>query len=213
MKAALIAFVFIYGSPDIAVAGPVACAPKEFWGTGQYYAQANLNGWTSNTWICPQVPPPASAASAAGFHLTYKDGFIPGAACAGGAPAAAASAALSPDPLGVVNTFLTACQAEPTASPDRDNYVAAIKAARAKTNAMWDADHPAPVPGYWVTSLTAYPLNADGTRSIVAWPTKAVLHEPCDCSIKVVQFGASFCKIPSLTTPAQVVVAGCGLQK
>ena len=217
VKSALIAFVFIYGAPDAAAVGPFVCAPKEYFGTGQYYAQASLGGWTSNTWICPPgVPAPASAASAAGFHLTYKDGHVPGAACAGGAPAAAASAAVSPDPLGVLNSFMIACQAEPAAStPDGDAYVAVIRAARAKTDALWNLDHPVTPPTiqWWVTSTTAYPLNADGTRSITAWPAKAQIHEPCDCATKVLQFGATFCKVPTLTTPAQVVVAGCGIQK
>lgn len=72
---------------------------------------------------------------------------------------------------------------------------------------------PPPPPGvYVVTSTAAYPLNADGTRSITRWPQPAVLGEPCDAAVSVLSFGVRFYRIPRLST-SQTVVAGCAVKK
>lgn len=69
---------------------------------------------------------------------------------------------------------------------------------------------PPPPPTQYVVSVTqAFPLKADGTRSITLWPQPAIVGEPADGSIKILQFGATFCKVPRLSTAATTVVAGC----
>ena len=75
-------------------------------------------------------------------------------------------------------------------------------------------DAPPVPPSYVVTGAVAYPLNSDGTRSITVWPQAPLKGEPCDCNPpnKILQFGATFCKVPSLSA-LQTIVAGCGLKK
>ena len=69
---------------------------------------------------------------------------------------------------------------------------------------------PPPPPTPYVVSVTqAFPLRPDGTRSITLWPQPAIVGEPADGSIKVLQFGATFCKVPRLSTAQTTVVAGC----
>lgn len=68
---------------------------------------------------------------------------------------------------------------------------------------------PPPTTQYTVTVTVAYPLKADGTRSITRWPVPAIVGEPADGSVQILQFGARFCKVPRLSTATQTVVAGC----
>jgi len=73
----------------------------------------------------------------------------------------------------------------------------------------------APAPAiYMVTSTQAFPLKADGTRSISPIAAKPTRGEICDCTgvNRIVQYGATFCKVPSLST-TQTIVAGCSLKK
>lgn len=69
--------------------------------------------------------------------------------------------------------------------------------------------NPVPVPVYVVAVTQAFPLRADGTRSITLWPQPAIVGEPADGTIRVLQFGATFCKVPRLSTAQTTVVAGC----
>ena len=74
---------------------------------------------------------------------------------------------------------------------------------------------PTPTPGtYIVTGSQAFPLKPDGTRSTTPIATAPTKGETCDCSgaNRILQFGATFCKVPSLST-AQTIVAGCSLKK
>jgi hypothetical protein len=86
------------------------------------------------------------------------------------------------------------------------------------TDPDWCGPEPVPPvittpPGvYLATSTAAYPLNADGTRSITRWPQPAVIGETCDASVSVVSFGVRFYRIPRLST-TQTVVAGCAVKK
>lgn len=72
---------------------------------------------------------------------------------------------------------------------------------------------PPPVAIYVVTGSQAFPLNADGSRSIVPIAVPPTKGSPCDCAARtILQFGARFCAvtIPGITQP---VVAGCSPQK
>ncbi len=72
---------------------------------------------------------------------------------------------------------------------------------------------PAPtVTQYVTTSTAAYPLNADGTRSITRWPQPAIVGEACDGAVSVLSFGTRFYRIPRLSM-TQTVVAGCVVKK
>lgn len=73
---------------------------------------------------------------------------------------------------------------------------------------------PPPGPSYIVSASQAFPLNADGTRSIAAWAVAPVKGEPCDCSPGniIMQYGARFCRVPSLSA-TRTVVAGCSVVK
>lgn len=73
---------------------------------------------------------------------------------------------------------------------------------------------PAPIVEQWiVTGSLAFPLKADGTRSITAWPQPPIKGEACDCATKKIsQYGATFCAVPRLSSQ-QVIVAGCGVKK
>lgn len=64
-----------------------------------------------------------------------------------------------------------------------------------------------PAAQYIVSGLVAYPLRADGTRSITAWPQAPVAGEAADAPM--FSFGVRFCRVPRLSTAAQTVVAGC----
>jgi len=79
---------------------------------------------------------------------------------------------------------------------------------------MLAATKPAPIVEQWVvTGSLAFPLKADGTRSITAWPQPPIKGEACDCATKKIsQYGATFCAVPRLS-PQQVIVAGCGVRK
>jgi hypothetical protein len=70
---------------------------------------------------------------------------------------------------------------------------------------------PPPPPGvYAVNATAAFPLRADGTRSLTRWPAPATVGEPCDCAVQIPNpFGGRYCKVPRLSTTAQTVVAGC----
>lgn len=72
-----------------------------------------------------------------------------------------------------------------------------------------------PAPGiYVVTGSQAFPLKPDGTRSTTPIATAPTKGETCDCTgaNRILQFGATFCKAPSLST-VQTIVAGCSLKK
>jgi hypothetical protein len=69
---------------------------------------------------------------------------------------------------------------------------------------------PPPVTGtYVVTGTQAFPLRADGTRSITAWPVPPIKGEAADAAVQVIQYGVRFCKVPRLSTAQVTVVAGC----
>ena len=84
----------------------------------------------------------------------------------------------------------------------------------ASARLMLAATKPAPVVEQWiVTGAQAYPLKADGTRSITAWPQPPIKGEACNCATKKIsQYGATFCAVPRLSSQ-QVIVAGCGVKK
>jgi hypothetical protein len=65
-----------------------------------------------------------------------------------------------------------------------------------------------------VTGAQAFPLKPDGTRSITPISAAPIKGEDCDCTgaNKVLQYGATFCKVPRLST-TQTIVAGCSLKK
>lgn len=79
---------------------------------------------------------------------------------------------------------------------------------------MLAATKPGPVVEQWVvTGAQAFPLKADGTRSITVWPQPPIKGEACDCATKKIsQYGATFCTVPRLSSQ-QVIVAGCGVKK
>lgn len=73
---------------------------------------------------------------------------------------------------------------------------------------------PVPTTRYVVSGSQAFPLTANGTRAVTAWPTAPKKGEPCDCTVQLLTVtGARYCKVPSLSTAAQTVVAGCSVQK
>jgi hypothetical protein len=68
---------------------------------------------------------------------------------------------------------------------------------------------------YVVTGSSAYPVNVDGTRSIVAILEKPIFGSTCDCAKKEIVSqitGARYCatSIPNVT---QLVVAGCSVKR
>jgi hypothetical protein len=130
----------------------------------------------------------------------------------GGVMSGITSALGATDPVSALQAFADKYVVTLTDPGQINSYNCLHWAIQQQAQATKPSAVPPPV-AYWVTSTTAYPLNPDGTRSITPWPTKALLHEPCDCSIKVTQFGATFCKVPTLSTPALAVVAGCGVSK
>lgn len=74
---------------------------------------------------------------------------------------------------------------------------------------------PPPATGvYVVTGAQAFPVKPDGTRSTTPIATAPTKGETCDCTgaNRIVQFGATFCKVPSLSA-TQTIVAGCSLKK
>ena len=72
---------------------------------------------------------------------------------------------------------------------------------------------PAATTTVYVVSVTqAFPLKADGTRSITLWPQPAIVGEPADGNVKILQFGATFCRVPRLSTATTTVVAGCRIK-
>lgn len=79
---------------------------------------------------------------------------------------------------------------------------------------MLAATKPGVIVEQWiVTGSQAFPLKADGTRSINTWPVPPIKGEACDCATKKIsQYGATFCAVPRLSAQ-QVIVAGCGVKK
>lgn len=67
---------------------------------------------------------------------------------------------------------------------------------------------------YVVTGAQAFPVKPDGTRSTTPIAAAPIKGETCDCTgaNRIVQFGATFCKVPRLST-TQTIVAGCSLKK
>lgn len=124
------------------------------------------------------------------------------------------TAARSADKLGSLRSAIALRQAQPLPSETSD-WLYAMAVASQRMQALKPAAPPPPAAGvYVVTGSQAFPLKPDGTRSttpIAAAPTKG---ETCDCSgaNRILQFGATFCKVPSLST-AQTIVAGCSLKK
>lgn len=112
-------------------------------------------------------------------------------------------------PLQALQMVITKFQVKPMGDeiPIWNEAVAAAKLALAATK-------PGPIVEQWVvTGSLAFPLKADGTRSITAWPLPPIKGEACDCAIKKIsQYGATFCAVPRLSTQ-QVIVAGCGVKK
>ena len=72
---------------------------------------------------------------------------------------------------------------------------------------------PPPPTAYVVSVAQAFGLKPDGTRSTTRWPASPTLGETCDCTVQVIQFGARFCRVRSLSTSAQTVVAACVVKR
>ena len=99
-------------------------------------------------------------------------------------------------------------------TPPVGNEIAPWNAAVDAVHLALAAIKPGPIVEQWVvTGALAFPLKADGTRSITAWPQPPIKGEACDCVIKKIsQYGATFCSVPRLSSQ-QVIVAGCGVRK
>ena len=112
-------------------------------------------------------------------------------------------------PLAALQQVITKWQVKPVGDgiPVWNEAVASASLALA-------AIKPAPIVEQWiVTGALAFPLKADGTRSITAWPVPPIKGEACDCATKKIsQYGATFCAVPRLSAQ-QVIVAGCGVKK
>lgn len=115
----------------------------------------------------------------------------------------------APNPLAAIQDAVTRWQVPPAAGE-----VAAWIAADDLAIAALAAVKPGPIVEQWiVTGALAFPLKADGTRSITAWPQPPIKGEACDCATKKIsQYGATFCAVPRLSSQ-QVIVAGCGVRK
>lgn len=175
-----------------------ACIPKEYGGSGLYFNVTETAVAKSAQWVCPDVKI---------YDLTWIKGENPISECMAGWSAFSVAPALA-----TANQQIGLCA---TAKIVNGHYTepkhdAAYQAGLANTRALYAAANPPA--GYVVTSTAAYPLNPDGSRSITPWPTKATLSEPCDCAVKLSQFGATFCKVPSLSA-TQTIVAGCSVKK
>jgi hypothetical protein len=74
---------------------------------------------------------------------------------------------------------------------------------------------PPPVVAYVVTGSAAYPVNPDGSRSILSIATKPTLGSPCDCVAKQIISAATGARYCAVTIPGvtQLVVAGCSVKK
>lgn len=118
-----------------------------------------------------------------------------------------ASAATSP--LAAIQQAVTRFQVAPVGAEVAawNDAVDAAVAALAPTK-------PGVIVEQWiVTGSLAFPLKADGTRAITAWPVPPIKGEACDCATKKIsQYGATFCAVPRLSSQ-QVIVAGCGVRK
>ena len=147
--------------------------------------------------------------------------------------AASARALAASDVMAAANAELAAAQVTPPPGTLdeyeglRLAYLACSELAKPPYPAVFNAPLPAdwcdaapvppavPVPNpppptqYVVSATQAFPLRADGTRSITPWPSAPTPGEPCDCAVQVIQFGSRFCKVPRLTTNSTTVVAGC----
>lgn len=123
------------------------------------------------------------------------------------------TAARSADKLAALQEAVRRYQLQPMPNEFAD-WNAADAAAKAALNAIKPPDRVGNDPVYVVTGKQAFPLNQDGTRSVVAIAKAPTAGETCDCTgtNKIVQFGATFCKVPSLST-TQTIVAGCSLKK
>ncbi len=88
----------------------------------------------------------------------------------------------------------------PQCTPDSTGRV--LRCAQVYTS----LDAPVSQGAYAVSSTAAYPVDAAGKRSITRWPQPAVLGEACDCAR---WSSAPFCAVPRLSTPSQIVAAGC----
>lgn len=185
------------------------CLPKEWAGSGLAYNVTSTAQGTTIQWMC-------SDGKGGGLvqNITWLTGETPISQCVAGwsefaasAPAAPGSAADKQMDNCRTAVMVSGHYGEPT-------HEAVYQAGRTRTVALWQALQPPVGVQYVVTSVAAYPLNPDGSRSITPWPTKAVLGEPCDCdSVHISPFpGSLFCRIPSLSA-GRIIVAGCSVKK
>jgi hypothetical protein len=176
------------------LAQPYTCLPKEFGGSGAYYTRVDTGAAVAYGTVCPPL-----AASSPIQGLVHLTGFVPGASCAGGAPAAAASAALSPDPVAVVNTFVAACASVPASgSADRAALDAAYQQMVTQIQAKWAADHPPAGPIYKTQGATqrVYIVSPSGACGPSVAPITAPPNSLCDCTRFSTSVGSSkYCSL------------------
>lgn len=120
------------------------------------------------------------------------------------------AAARTPNKLTALQAVIRKYQSPP--APEHQE--AWLRAGFAAIDALAPIKPAGPVVAVWlVTGSQAFPLNPDGTRSTKAIATAPTKGETCDCAAaRVLQFGATFCKVPSLST-TQTIVAGCTQKK
>jgi hypothetical protein len=122
------------------------------------------------------------------------------------------TAARSADKLAALRAAMTKYQT-PVLPAEQADWDFALAAARSALEKTLPATPPVIGDVYVVTGAQAFVLKADGTRSTSPYPTAPTKGATCDCTTKLVQYGATFCKVPNLSTAQTTVVAGCSLKR
>lgn len=186
------------------------CVPKTFWtpfGTGSDWVRGaeEINGvkvsWRA--WWCPAPD---------GQWKFYIHRCVENAGCLSASVIEQEmdAAARTPDKLQALRAVVAKYQTPPN-STQAEAWLQAGFAAVDALRAIKPSSQPTSI--WFVTGSQAFPLNPDGSRSTKAVATAPPKGETCDCAAaKVLQFGATFCKVPSLST-TQTIVAGCSLKK
>ena len=186
------------------------CVPKTFWtpfGTGTDWVRGatTASGVTVSWrgWWCPRPE---------GQWRFFLHRCVEGVTCLSAQVIEQEmdAAARTPDKLQALKVVIAKYQSAPEA-PHQEAW---LQAGFAAVDALRTVQPAGPVVAIWlVTGAQAFPLNADGTRSTKPIATAPTKGETCDCAAaRVLQFGATFCKVPSLST-TQTIVAGCSLKK
>lgn len=195
------------------------CIPKTFWtpfGTGTDWKYGTTTPVTPNgvsvawwAWWCPKTD---------GTWGPYIFQCVEGRTCLSASTMTKDldTAMRSADRLASLRALITQRQT-PVLSSELNDWAYTSDIARIEIEAVKPPSPTPPPPAtgtYVVTGSQAFPVKPDGTRSttpIAVAPTKG---ETCDCTgaNRIVQFGATFCKVPSLST-VQTIVAGCSLKK